>query len=177
MSAAVQFFFFFFTICCDWPPSNITLSVYMLLVLNSAHSNGNKTSLEGIFFPFSWLENKYSLTPVNLVKHLTHLSVTFSVTRYIRSMNMKGNLYHLTVNHFADMTDAEFQSHKGLMPGDGDYGSRDYDDNDDYNDDDRRDGRNGHDYRDDEKRSKIEKKNKYGHVPKELDWRKYGMHI
>lgn len=84
-------------------------------------------------------------------------------------MNMKGNLYRLTVNHFADMTDAEFQSHKGLMPGDGDYGSRDYDDDDDYNDDDI--------IKDDGKRDKIEKKNRYGHVPKELDWRKYGMNL
>lgn len=80
--------------------------------------------------------------------------------RYIRSMNMKGNFYHLAVNHFADMTDAEFQGHKGLMPGDGGYGSReDEDDNfDDY-----------------WRRDRIEKnRNRYGHIPRELDWRNYG---
>lgn len=85
-------------------------------------------------------------------------------------MNMKGNAYHLTVNHFADMTDEEFQSHKGLMPGDGGYGSRDFDDDDD-------DPGTGYDidnYSNEEKREKIKRKSRYGHVPDELDWRKYG---
>ncbi|KAJ7387711.1 hypothetical protein OS493_001053 [Desmophyllum pertusum] len=82
--------------------------------------------------------------------------------RYIRSTNMKGNAYHLNVNHFADMTDDEFDSHKGLMLGDGGYGSRDFDDMDDD-----RDNR-------DERRDKIKRKSRYGHVPEELDWRKYG---
>lgn len=86
---------------------------------------------------------------------------------------MKGNAFHLNVNHFADMTDEEFESHKGLMPGDGGYGSRDFDEEDvdqgtgyvrDYNS-------NG------EKREKIKKKSRYGHVPDELDWRKYGRNI
>lgn len=85
-------------------------------------------------------------------------------------MNMKGNAYHLTVNHFADMTDEEFQSHKGLMPGDGGYGSRDFDDDDD----DQGTGYDIDNYSDGEKRRKIERKNRYGHVPDELDWRKYG---
>lgn len=86
--------------------------------------------------------------------------------RYIRSMNMKGNSYHLTVNHFADLTNEEFDNHKGLMPGDGGYGSRDVDDA--YDD---------QEYDDDtvERREKIKKKkSRYGHVPVELDWRKYG---
>lgn len=82
-------------------------------------------------------------------------------------MNMKGNSYHLTVNHFADLTNEEFDYHKGLMPGDGGYGSRDVDDA--YDD---------QEYDDDtvERREKIKKKkSRYGHVPVELDWRKYGM--
>ena len=78
---------------------------------------------------------------------------------------MKGNAYHLNVNHFADMTDDEFDSHKGLMLGDGGYGSRDFDDIDDD-----RDNR-------DERRDKIKRKSRYGHVPEELDWRKYGMNL
>ena len=83
---------------------------------------------------------------------------------------MKGNPYQLAVNHFADMTDAEFQGHKGLMPGDGGYGSRDFNDDDDDDDD-------GDEYRDDERRNKINtKKSRYGHVPQELDWRKYGKY-
>ena len=89
-------------------------------------------------------------------------------------MNMKGNSYHLAVNHFADLTDYEFERHKGLMPGDGVYGSRDFDNDDDEGDDNKGDGDNTDDYRNDEKRNKI-KKNRYGHVPDELDWRKYGM--
>ena len=83
-------------------------------------------------------------------------------------MNMKANSYHLTVNHFADMTDSEFERHKGLMPGDGGYGSRDFDDDED---DEQGDG----EYQDDEKRNNIKKKSRYGHVPEKLDWRKYGM--
>lgn len=82
-------------------------------------------------------------------------------------MNMKGNSYHLTVNHFADLTNEEFDNHKGLMPGDGGYGSHDLDDA--YDD---------QEYDDDtvERREKIKKKkSRYGHVPVELDWRKYGM--
>ena len=82
-------------------------------------------------------------------------------------MNMKGSSYHLTVNHFADMTDEEFENHKGLMPGDGDYGSRDLDDP--YDDQEYENGTV-------ERREKIKKrKSRYGHVPAELDWRKYGM--
>ena len=94
--------------------------------------------------------------------------------RFIRSTNMKGNLYHLTVNHFADMTDSEFQSHKGLMPGDGGYGSRDFDEDNDKENEEPGDGDSGGDNRNDEKRNKI-KKCRYGNVPEELDWRKYGM--
>lgn len=79
---------------------------------------------------------------------------------------MKGNPYHLSVNHFADMTDAEFQRHKGLMPGDGDYGSFDFDE------DNKADG-----YEYFERRDRIDRKTpRYGHVPWELDWRKYGKY-
>ena len=92
------------------------------------------------------------------------------IVRYIRSMNMKGNAYHLTVNHFADVTEEEFESHKGLMPGDGGYGSRDFDDDDD----DQGTGYDIDNYSNAEKRRKIERKSRYGHVPDELDWRKYG---
>lgn len=93
--------------------------------------------------------------------------------RYIRSTNRKAYLYHLTVNHFADMTDSEFESHKGLMPGDGGFGSREFDDDDE--DDNQGDGNYGNDYSEDDKRDKIKKKkSRYGHVPEELDWRKYG---
>ena len=88
-------------------------------------------------------------------------------------MNMKGNAYHLTVNHFADMTDEEFQNHKGLMPGDGGYGSRDFDDDDD----DQGTGDDIDNYRNNEKREKIKRKSRYGHVPDELDWRKYGKNF
>ena len=94
--------------------------------------------------------------------------------RFIRSTNMKGNFYHLTVNHFADMTDSEFQSHKGLMPGDGGYGSRDFDEDDNKENEEAGDGDSGGDNRNDEKRNKI-KKCRYGNVPEELDWIKYGM--
>lgn len=79
-------------------------------------------------------------------------------------MNMKGNPYQLSVNHFADMTEAEFQRHKGLMPGDGDYGSFDFDEDNEAD---------GFEYY--ERRDRIYGKTpRYGHVPRELDWRKYG---
>ena len=79
-------------------------------------------------------------------------------------MNMKGNPYQLSVNHFADMTEAEFQRHKGLIPGDGDYGSFDFDEDNEAD---------GYEYY--ERRDRIDGKTpRYGHVPRELDWRKYG---
>lgn len=88
-------------------------------------------------------------------------------------MNMKGNAFHLSVNHFADMTDEEFKSHKGLMPGDGDYGSTDFDDEGIH----QGTGYDRDDDRNSEKREKIQRKSRYGHVPDELDWRKYGRNI
>lgn len=71
------------------------------------------------------------------------------------------------------MTDSEFESHKGLLPGDGGFGSREFYDDDE--DDNQGDGNYGNDYSEDDKRDKIKKKkSRYGHVPEELDWRKYG---
>ena len=63
------------------------------------------------------------------------------------------------------MTDGEFQSYKGLMPDDGAYGSRRDFDYDGDNDDEARRRR---------RRRKKKKSKKYGHVPSQLDWRKYG---
>jgi len=122
---------------------------------------------------FHDFRKKHNRVYKDKVEHQKRKHIFRHNLRFIRSMNMKGNAYHLTVNHFADMTDEEFQSHKGLMPGDGGYGSRDFDDDDD-------DPGTGYDidnYSNEEKREKIKRKSRYGHVPDELDWRKYGAVI
>ena len=60
------------------------------------------------------------------------------------------------------------------MPGDGGYGSRDFDEDDDKENEEPGDGDSSGDNRNNAKRNKI-KKCRYGNVPEELDWRKYGM--
>ena len=72
--------------------------------------------------------------PLCYYEHFANLAYQLSVLlfRYIRSINRKNLPYKLSINHFADLTDDEFSTYKGLInDDDADDDSGDADEEDD----------------------------------------------